>query len=408
MKEKNITNRNKNLVLKSIFSCFLFAVILLFGANYTYADTAESIGEIFDVKVTETVYKESEQTSNRYLPYIRFVSERMLIDKEIEKSGLSFATKSIEVNSETKGMQILFSSDSIRVNNKMNSAFLLSNGDVVIDSEITNTAIVISSGKVTLTENAKLNDDLLIVAEELEVKGNVSGSILGTVTKVNVQGKIEKDLRVETNEISFSSNENVKGNLYIRTYNESLNVSENYPNATINLKEKKVQNNFTFSNIMNMLYTSILLALVYIIVNKICKKNVFLEFTNSVKKKTTAVILSGMMLIMASLPVVMILAMLSAFGLSVIALPVMIVYIAFLVVIYILNIFVIGSVMYSYIKEKYIKTGGTGTDILGAFGTFLVLTVLTKIPYVGGYIVLFMYILSLGMVFSLLLKEKNK
>lgn len=394
--------------IKYLFTLVVFVATLVFGLNYVYADTTQDVGEILDVKLAEGVYKESEQTSNTYLPYVRFVSERMIIDKSIEKSGISFASKAIEVNSETKGTQIMFSSDSIRVNNVMDSVVLLSDGDIIIDSEIKNTAILISSGKITLTENAKINDDVIIVAEELEVKGTVLGSILGTVTKVNISGVVEKDLRVETNEISFSSNDNVKGNVYVRTYNESLNISENYPNATINLKEKKVQNNFTFENIIKMLYTSLLFALIYIIVNKIYKKNVFLAFTNKVKKNTTAVIVSGMMLLLASIPMIMILVMLSVLGLSVIALPVMIIYVAFLAVIYILNFFVIGSVVYSYIKEKYIKTGGTGTDILGAFGTFLVLTVLTKIPYVGGYLALFMYILSIGMVFSLILKEKNK
>lgn len=393
--------------IKCMVALLIFSFIAIFGLNYAYADTAQDVGEIFDVKLTESVYKESEQTSNAYLPYVRFVSERMIIDKSIEKSGISFASKAIEINSETKGTQIMFSSDSIRVNNVMDSAILLSDGDIIIDSEIKNTAILVSSGKITLTENAKINDDVIIVAEELEVKGNVNGSILGTIQKVNVEGVVEKDLRVETNEIYFSSNDNVKGNVYVRTYNESLNILDSYPNATVNLKEKIVKNDFTFSNIIKMLYTSLLFALIYIIVNKICKKNVFLAFTNKVKKNTTAVIVSGMMLLLASIPMIMILVMLSVLGLSVIALPVMIIYIAFLAVIYILNVFVIGSVVYSYIKEKYIKTGGTGTDILGAFGTFLVLTVLTKIPYVGGYLMLFMYILSIGMVFSLILKEKN-
>lgn len=402
----------KNIKLKKIKSILLslvFVISVVLSTNCIYgADEAQNVGEIFDVKVSDKVYKESEQTTPAYLPYIKFVSDRMIIDKELEKSGISFANKAIEVNSYTKGMQIMFSSDSIRVNSNMNSGVLISNGDIVIDSEINNTMILISSGKITLTENAKIDDDLIIVGNELEVKGNVLGSILGTVTKVNISGTITKDLRVETNDISFTNNENVKGNIYLKTYNENLNIKDKYPSATIDLQKVERKNNFTFGSIISMLFTSLILAVVYIVVNKICKKNVFLEFTNRVKKNTTAVIISGILLLLASFPVIMILILLSVFGFSVIAMPVIIVYIAFLIVVYMLSIFILGSVVYSYIKEKYIKTGGTGTDLLGSFGTFLVLSVLTKIPFVGTYLAFFMYILSIGMVFSLVLKDKNK
>lgn len=395
--------------IKNIVISLVLTVVVIFGTNYIYgADEAQNVGEIFDVKVSDKVYKESEQTTPAYLPYIKFISERMIIDKELEKSGISFANKSIEVNSYTKGMQIMFSSDSIRVNSNMNSAVLISNGDIVIDSEINNTIILISSGKITLTENAKLNDDLIVVGNELEIKGNVLGSVLGTVTKVNVSGTVSKDLRIETNDVTFATNENIKGNIYLKTYNENLSIEDKYPSAIVDLQKVEKKNNFTFSNVVSMLFTSLILALVYIIINKICKKNVFLEFTNKVKKNTTTVVISGILLLLASFPAIMILILLSVFGFSVIAMPVIIVYIAFLVVGYILSTFILGSVVYSYIKEKYIKTGGTGTDLLGSFGTFLVFSVLTKIPFVGAYLAFFMYILSLGMVFSLILKNKKE
>ena len=104
----------------------------------------------------------------------------------------------------------------------------------------------------------------------------------------------------------------------------------------------------------------------------------------------------------------MILIMLCIVNLYVVALPIVIIYIAFLAVAAILNVFVIGSMMFSYIKVKYLKTGGKGTDFLGAFCSFLVLSVLTKLPFVVSYIWIIMYIITCGSLINLVLKGKTK
>ena len=132
-----------------------------------------------------------------------------------------------------------------------------------------------------------------------------------------------------------------------------------------------------------------------------------MQIKNKVKENSTFVILSGAILILASIPVVCILLMLSITSLYVVAIPLLLVYVVFLIVIGILNIFVVGSIMYSYIKEKYLKTSGIGTDILGVFCSFLVLSVLAILPVVGGYISIILYIIANGIVFTLIFKKKK-
>ena len=158
---------------------------------------------------------------------------------------------------------------------------------------------------------------------------------------------------------------------------------------------------------MSMFITCLVFTLMYIVINKIAKKNVFLLMLNKVKENSSMVIVSGALLLLACLPIFFVLLILSMIGIWAVTVPILIIYIVFLVIIYILNIFVIGSLLYSYIKEKYLKSSGIGTDILGAFCMFLVLSVLTKIPLVGPYILLIMYILSLGIVFTLIFKRKK-
>ena len=258
-----------------------------------------------------------------------------------------------------------------------------------------------------------LTEDYIILKQEgiksqnLELKGNVEQSVIGSAVVANITGNIENDLRLMSNDVKLSSNQNVKNNIYIETYNKDLNISDQYKNVTVVLKEVKKQSEFTFDKIMSMFITCLVFTLMYIVINKIAKKNVFLLMLNKVKENSSMVIVSGALLLLACLPIFFVLLILSMIGIWAVTVPILIIYIVFLVIIYILNIFVIGSLLYSYIKEKYLKSSGIGTDILGAFCMFLVLSVLTKIPLVGPYILLIMYILSLGIVFTLIFKRKK-
>ena len=404
---------------KYIFSLVFILLITLFGVSYIFATetisderTVDNIQEItsidgiFDSKLVNGVYKTSDD-ANIYLPYIRYVADRMIVDSEILKSGFSFATKSIEINSPTKGVQLMFSSDSIRVNANMEYGILVADGNIIVDSEIEKSLILVSTGTITISEKSKIKEDLICVCDNLELQGEVNGSVIGSVVSANITGNIGKDLRVMSNDVKLNTDKNVKNNIYIETYNKDLNIGENYTNAKIVLKEIEEVNEFSFEKIISVFSACLIFSLIYILVNRVSKKDIFAKFKDKVKENSTWVIVSGATLLLASIPAVFVLIMLSVIGLWVIAVPVLLIYSVFLVVIYILNIFVIGSIMYSYIKEKYLKNGGIGTDILGSFCSFLVLSVLIKIPVIGAYLSLMLYIIASGIVFTIFLKRSK-
>ena len=369
----------------------------------------EQIKGAFDTSIVDGVYKYSENKLSSYLPFIRLATGRIIIDKEISKMGFNFSSQGIEVNAKTRGTQILFSSDTVRVNAPMESGIIFSNGNVIIDSNIERNTFVVSTGTITITENAKLSEDLLCICTNLELKGIVEGSVIGSIESANITGKINNDLRGTYNDITFSSNENVGKNIYVNTYNESLNIKDKYPNAILNVLEVTEVNQFSFARVLDMIFTSLIFALLYLLINRVSKKQAFEKALNKIKSNPIMVILSGSIMLLASIPVAFLLLMLSAFGLWMIAVPILLVYIVVLVIIYILMTFITGSIMYTYIKSKYLKEGGTGTDILGTFCMFLLLNVLVKIPLVGGYILLALYIIATGFtVTAIFSKEKNK
>ena len=408
------------------FFAFAFLLVLFFSFSFVDANSEKGIMLIneqskditdtkdekkvygtFDTEITDKAYKYSDNKLSSYLPFLRLSTDRIIIDKEISRTGFNFSSKSIEVNSKTNGIQTLFSSDTIRINAPMEYGILFANGDIVINSNIEKTLILFSTGTVTISENASIGEDLICVANNIELNGTIKGSLIGSIEKASIKGKISNDMRGYFNELNIASNDNIGKNIYINTYNENLNISDQYKDAIVNIKKVEKVNEFSLSNILGMIFNAIIFALLYLVINKATKSKAFDYMLDKVKNNSTKVILSGTIILLATIPVFFILLFLSMFRLYIITIPILLVYVVSLIIIYMLNIFICGSVLYRYIKEKYLKESGTSTDVLGTICMFLVLTVLTKIPVVGSYILLALYILSVGIVFTLLFTRKS-
>ena len=135
---------------KYIFSLIFIIFTVFLGVSFVSATETMEIEEkqenvingIIDTKIIEGVYKTSDNEIT-YLPNIRYVVDRMIVDSELKKSGFSFATKSIEINSPTKGIQAMFSSDSIRVNSNMEYGILIADGNIIVDSQIDKSLVLV-------------------------------------------------------------------------------------------------------------------------------------------------------------------------------------------------------------------------------------------------------------------------
>jgi cytoskeletal protein CcmA (bactofilin family) len=395
---------------KKIF-CFSFVLalfMLVFTANI-FADTTSSVTGIIDDKTTQGAYKLSDDKADIYLPFIRFASERILVDKSVSSMGTIFSGTSIEVNSEMKGVQSLFSYDTTRVNANMEYGFIFAGQDVVIDSNITRSLVIFSNGKVTITENANISEDVVVFAKSLEINGTVKGSVIGATSSLTVNGKIEKDLRIETENATFSGKDNVLGNIFIRTTNEALTVADNYPNAKVDLvtNTKQYNNSMTLDKFIQIITSCLLLALLYIFIQKIGEKKAFTTLFTKCKQNILFVVLAGVLGILTIPFIVIILFMLSIVGLSIITVPLMIAYASFIIITIMLSTFLVGSVSFDYAKNKYLKDSNIWSELLGVFCTFLVLKLIILIPYLGSYLEFAIIIAAVGMAITSIFK-KNK
>ncbi|MDF2866504.1 MAG: hypothetical protein K0R72_1322 [Clostridia bacterium] len=378
--------------MKKIKLCFLTIIIMFISLS---SINAVSDLSIFDLGYSENIYKFSEDKDIN-LPFIRVSGERMEIDKDINKSGFSFA-RNISVLNRLTGIQILSSSDSVRVTGNLEYGVIMA-PTVIIDGTIDKSVLIISKN-ITISKDAIIKEDLLCSTSNIQVIGNVEGSILGTIGKIDVLGNISQDLRANINEITLGENSNINGNIYLISTNENINISAKYPNATINIIEES-----NGIDIWNIIRTSLIFALIYLLLSN--KTSYIKNGLNKVISywKTTAIFGFGSILLFPLIVIAII--FLSVIGLGIVTVPFSIVYGGFMFIAFILSTFIVGSIMCEYISEKYNdKIKGIWDKLILAFCIMLVLNLVTFIPIIGYTLSVAICILSVGVLFTSLFKK---
>ena len=363
---------------------------------------------VFDAKFVNGVLKFSEDSIS-YLPYIRYAADRILVDNPVAKAGLMFSGKSIEVNAPTQGLQVIFATDTVRINSEMEKAIILGGGNVTIDSHITSGLVIFAGSDVVISENAVIDGDIVCYAgSKLEVKGQVKGSVMGATPTVNITGKVDNDVRVNVSQMTVSSKEAIGKNVFVETYNKDIAIKEMFPNAQVVVLEKTKANSNMANIILSAITTCLVFTLMYILIQRNNKGAWLQKTTNKIKSNALFMLLSGVIILLAIPLIVSILVLFAVAGLSVVAIPALIFYAAFLIIVGMLSTFIVGCLVFSYMKERYLKDNSVGYDIVGAFVTFLTLYVLARVPYIGGFVSVALVMIACGIVFTMLCKKAKK
>lgn len=380
--------------MKKFLTCIFTIMTICMTLTGIYATTG-----IIDKDYTDNVYKFSENGDIK-LPFFRISSDRMIIDKDVSKSGLSYARNGINVDNNLNGIQVLCSSDTVRITGNMEYGVVMA-PTVIIQGTITKSLMIVANS-ITVDKNATIKEDLLCSTSKLDLLGNVEGNVLGMISEANISGTISQDFRAKIDNILLNDGSSIKGNVYIDTYNTNINVKDKYPNATINIMQKPNQG-FNI-NIWNALKTAVLFGFIYILLSS--KTKIISNALIKVKSHMPSTALFGfatMLLLPLIIFVCFILTMLT-FG--IITVPIMIVYAAFIFVSFILSTFVVGSIMSEYMANKYSdRLKGFWYKLTSAICIFFVLCILVSIPEVGYILALALCMLSAGILITTIFRR---
>ncbi len=395
-------------VIKPMLIVFVVALLII-PVNFVIATITSGTNEsITDTVISENTYSFSNETKDMYLPFIRIVAERVNVDKEILKPGIIFSNKSVDITKEVKAAQAIYSSDTLRISAPVDYMFVYAN-NVVIDSDVNKTIVVIAPD-VTITENANIQEDIICISDNLTINGNVEGSVIGYTESLNLAGKINKDLRMGVNNVTFSGSDNVLGNLYLETNNESLDISSQYPNANVYFESKSETQD---TNIEDMLKKAaiygLMYSLVYFIIYRVSKNNVIQKMGEKTKQNIVFTVLSGLINICV-IPFIFIgLLVISAMGLYIFGIPALLVYTALIISVIMLSTFIVGSTLYEIIKNtKILKEQKIYVKGLVLFAIYTGIYILSKTEMISGYISMLVVILAMGIVFTGIVKKLKK
>lgn len=384
----------------------IISVVLIIMCMFSFSNVnAASQSNFIDLQAYDKVYTMSED-SDVSLPFIKIFTDKATYDKDITKSGLSIASKGIELNKNIKGVQVIGSNDTVQVAGTLEYAVIFA-----ANVEITGTIekdVLIFAQSVFITENAKIGGDVVIVANEIDLKGNVAGNFIASATSMTMEGNVEKDFRVSSETLEFGE-ATVGKNIYIET-NSELDLSDRYENAVVNKiqtsvlseDEKKEQ---TLNTVYKSAIAIALFTLTYVIIKKI-SPNLFTNISNKVKDNSSYAIIVGVLSLVTIPIVLMLLIMLSVFGLSAITMPLLVAYISIVIVTIALAKFITGAVIYELVKDK-LKVDTKLKEVATLIGIYAGLYILCNIPRIASIMIMATILVSAGIVVTAITKKKQ-
>ena len=379
---------------KKFFSVLIVMFVIL--VSLTHVNAADGL---FHMEMYQDIYRLSEQAEID-LPFVNMFANAAIYDKDVKHSGISFGSTTIDVNEKLEGMHAIVSSDMVTIKGEVQNAFIYAN-NVVIEGRITSDSIIIAP-TVQIKENAIVENNIMIIANDLNIMGTVKGNVIATVTgKTTVSGKIGLDLRVVTSDLLLE-NEQIKGGIYVESSGELSSLKEKYPEATVKPLVQQVEKNIDWMGIVTkgiikvIVYTLIAWLLTRKqnnIVERVCEK---FKLNPSFGLIASAVTL----MLVLILPILLIIA--GVIGLGVIAWPILIAYVALLLLVATTAMLIVGVAMYHVIKDKVTKF-----KIPVLLLIYAVLYTLTQITALAGYANMAMMLIALAIVLTMFAKKKE-
>lgn len=383
-------NKNKFFTIVAILLVFIASI------NSTYAIS------IFDTKTSSSVYKASEDDSDFSVPFLRINEDRIEIDKEVSQMGIFATSSSIETNKNMEGLQLFYSGDTVRINSDLEYPIIFSNGNVIINGTIEKSTFILSNGSIILGENCNIKGNLICYAPKVEVNGQIDGNILGETSLLVVNNNVNGKIKMNLYDASFSENVKVEKGIEINTTNKDLSIPETIGTSKVDMVENNSKASFKQS-LYKFFLAVISNLVIYLLFRIFIKKDKLSLMAKKISGQGN-VILDGIKsyLILIALLVfgIVLLPIITKLGIAMI-----IISIASLVVITLLKNAIFALFVSQLVEEKYKDSQYKVSGTISAISTLVIFELLGMIPYVGEMIKFIIFIITIGIIASLVKKN---
>lgn len=272
-------------------------------------------------------------------------------------------------------------------------------GDTVVEG-ITNKDLIVVSGKVLITDDAIINGDTVIVAGEVDLRGDVLSDIKIIAGKVNVNSEILGNIEITTQNLHIGSGSNILGDLrYFSPTRASIDEGAKFSSKPIYNQIESISDNgfikrtvlsfisfWTIIKFLATLFTAFILVFVFRMfsqrVSVIASKN----FAKSILIGAVSIFL---------IPIIVLVLFASLF-----ALPISLI-ILMLYMITILLVPAVSGIIFGYWIQRYLnrkKKRKIEIDFNSTALGIIILTFIFFIPLLGGLVKMVLFILSFGTI----------
>ena len=384
----------------------IFLTILLLALCICSLNTVKA-ASVFDRKDTTGVYKASDDDSTFDIPFFRVSGERTELDKEISQLGMIISNSTVDVSAILKSSQFILANDTVRVNSQMEDALILCSNNVIINAPIDNVIILAGKG-ITIGEEGNIKENLIILGSDITINGNVDGNVLGITQNMVLNGTIGGKLSVDVVNAQFGENAKVEKGISITTPNSALEVPENVGEATIDLLQQETKS--TGMKIKDYLFNILVVVIrdlvTFFLIILIFKRERIEKIVAKVESK--GLIKRGILFYIVSLLAIIFGLTLALFILPQVGISALLLGIVSLVVFTLLKNIIVGTFIANLSTDRFDKIESKPNKTLMAIFTFLIIEILETIPFVGEIFKFIVFIFALGIVASLVIKNKKE
>ncbi len=323
--------------------------------------------------------------------------EDVTYEEEVNGS-VALAGQNVESNGTVLGVNFLAGN---KVLHRGTSDYLVSAGNYITVSGLINNDSIIAGNIVVIDNNASLTRDVIILGEDITIKGSLGRNVSLYGSKVSLEGaKIKGNVKVYAEEIKADKDTIISG---VLSYPEDANVSlgENIKSikktAAIN---KDVTNDFeTF--MINKIWSFLSLLVIFAVLTLLAPR-LFEKMNKDYEKvdfnKVVEVIAKGLVFLMI-VPVIAVFLLVIPFSLALS----LIMFILYFIIIYVSKIFAMYLLGFK-LWQRFFKKDGNML-LVGILG-FVIVFVLDLIPGINFMISLFTLLIGVGIISEFILRKK--
>ena len=206
-------------------------------------------------------------------------------------------------------------------------------------------------------------------------------------------------------EVNCSENAKVEKGIEINTTNTALTINENIGESKIDVISKKSK--FEIKEYLLKIFTAALGNIVMFLLILIFAKKERLDKIAEKLQDGKSVLKNGIISYFLFIAMIcfgiVLLVLLTKLGVVLLIFS-----IAMMVIMTILKNVIFGTFLVELVNKRYEEAQTKPNSILTAIMTLIIIELLESIPYLGELIKFIVFILSLGIIVSLILKNKNK